>query len=131
MFFLPITGMPGCGCRWGGHVEPGEHPRVTAVREVREELGLAAGPPIDPPLMITCTETVGLTAGHTDVSLWYVLRGSRRLSLRFDAAEFSSVRWFPLGDVPPDRSDPHMCRFLAKLAACDPARVWPPLSEPS
>ncbi|MBS1912441.1 MAG: NUDIX hydrolase [Bacteroidetes bacterium] len=114
----------------GGHVERGEHPRAAAAREVQEELGLAADMPIDPPLMITCTTTVGLTAGHTDVSLWYVLRGSRQVSLQFDAAEFNSVHWFPLSEVPLDRSDPHMHRFLAKLAARGSAGTWSALPHP-
>lgn len=50
----------------GGHVEPGEHPRNTVLRELREELGFDAAHTIAEPLMITCTTTVGLTAGHTD-----------------------------------------------------------------
>ncbi|MDB5034426.1 MAG: hypothetical protein JWQ98_1667 [Chlorobi bacterium] len=101
----------------GGHVEPGEHPRATVSREAFEELGITAAFPLDAPLMITCTETVGLTAGHTDVSLWYVLAGDRSAPLIFDTSEFESARWFPLADVPLGRSDPHMGRFLRKLAA--------------
>lgn len=99
----------------GGHVEPGEHPRDTVVRELKEELGLAPLQPVAAPLMITCTTTVGLTAGHIDVSLWYVVRASRSQALRFDADEFNAVRWFRFDDVPVGRSDPHMARFVAKL----------------
>lgn len=101
----------------GGHVERGEHPRETVVRELFEELGLSASHGIGPPLMITSTETVGLTAGHTDVSLWYVVRGDRRQALEFDGNEFNDVRWFHLAAVPFGRTDPHMGRFLAKLKA--------------
>jgi 8-oxo-dGTP pyrophosphatase MutT (NUDIX family) len=57
----------------GGHVEEGEHPRDTVAREVREELGFAPVHEIAAPLMVTCTTTVGLTSGHTDVSLWYLV----------------------------------------------------------
>ncbi len=99
----------------GGHVEPGEHPRETVRRELLEELGFAAAHDIGPPWMITCTETVGLTAGHTDVSLWYVVHALRTQALRFDAGEFNAVRWFAFADVPCERSDPHMNRFIAKL----------------
>ena len=100
----------------GGHVEVDEHPRATVVRELEEELGLRAGHDIDAPMMITCTTTVGLTAGHTDVSLWYVVRADGTQALRFDQAEFDSVQWFRFADVPFERSDPHLRRFLRKLS---------------
>lgn len=99
----------------GGHVEPGEHPRDTVVRELKEELGLTPLQPVEAPLMITCTTTIGLTAGHTDVSLWYVVHASRSQPLHFDAGEFNAVRWFRFDEVPFGRSDPHMRRFVAKL----------------
>jgi len=101
----------------GGHVEPGEHPRETVVRELVEELGVIAGHEVAEPLMITCTTTVGLTAGHVDVSLWYVVRVDRNQTLEFDRQEFAGVRWFRVSDVPLHRSDPHMGRFLMKLAS--------------
>lgn len=99
----------------GGHVEPGEHPRDTVVREIVEELGFAPAQPIGPPWMITCTETVGLTAGHTDVSLWYVVQAPRTQMIEFDAGEFYAVQWFAFEDVPLERSDPHMGRFIQRL----------------
>ena len=101
----------------GGHVEPGEHPRDTVGRELREELGLVAGHNIAEPLMITCTTTVGLTAGHIDVSLWYVVKAARTQPIAYDKHEFAGARWFPYSDVPFHRSDPHLARFLAKLGA--------------
>ncbi|MES2581893.1 MAG: NUDIX hydrolase [Pseudomonadota bacterium] len=99
----------------GGHVEPEEHPRETVVRELQEELGFSATHDIHAPLMITCTETVGLTAGHTDVSLWYLVHASQAQAMHFDSEEFNAVKWFAFADVPLDRSDPHMARFLKKL----------------
>ncbi len=99
----------------GGHVEPGEHPRETVVRELFEELGIVPGREIVKPLMVTCTTTVGLTAGHVDVSLWYVVRVDRNQSIQSDSHEFEAARWFEFADVPLHRSDPHMGRFLAKL----------------
>jgi 8-oxo-dGTP diphosphatase len=99
----------------GGHVEMDEHPRATVVRELEEELGLLAEHEIQAPLMITCTTTVGITAGHTDVSLWYVVRGSCAHELRFDDTEFNAVRWFQFSQVPFERSDPHLRRFISKL----------------
>ncbi len=52
---------------------PAEHPYRTVLREADEELGIVAKFLIDVPLMLTSTKTVGLTAGHIDISLWYVL----------------------------------------------------------
>lgn len=99
----------------GGHVDPGEHPRETVVRELQEELGFTAAHDVSAPLMITCTDTVGLTAGHTDVSLWYVIHASQAQAISFDSGEFNAVRWFAFADIPLTRSDPHMARFLKKL----------------
>lgn len=100
----------------GGHVEPGEHPRATVARELREELGLELGGAIEAPLMLTISETVGITAGHIDVSLWYTLNADRNVVLEFDAKEFHSVEWFRFSEAPVSRSDPHLERFLGKLA---------------
>lgn len=99
----------------GGHVEPGEHPRDTVSRECREELGIEACFVRPQPVLITCTETVGLTAGHTDVSLWYVLKGDQTQELNFDREEFTSIKWFTDATLPYTRSDPHMKRFMDKL----------------
>jgi 8-oxo-dGTP diphosphatase len=104
----------------GGHVEPGEHPRITAARELEEELGIAPEHAIEAPFFVTASMTVGLTAGHTDVSLWYVVRASRQQSLAFEEREFNGVRWFAFDEVPLERADPHLGRFLSKFveAAC-------------
>ncbi|MGB1311608.1 MAG: NUDIX domain-containing protein [Leucothrix sp.] len=104
--------------RWlptGGHVEPGEHPRETVLREVFEELAISGEFLFDSPILLTSTETVGKTAGHTDVSLWYVLRGSKNETLVYDKSEFNSVRWFHKDAIPFERSDPEMRRFVQKL----------------
>jgi 8-oxo-dGTP pyrophosphatase MutT (NUDIX family) len=105
----------------GGHVEPGEHPRATVARELREELGLELADDPGAPLMLTSTVTVGTTAGHTDVSLWYVIHADRGVSIGFDAEEFHSVRWFHFTEAPISRSDPHLARFLGKLARTSPS----------
>ncbi|HEU5137895.1 MAG TPA: NUDIX hydrolase [Steroidobacteraceae bacterium] len=99
----------------GGHVEQDEHPRETVAREIREELGFAPAHEIAAPLMITCTRTVGLTSGHTDVTLWYVVNAPRTQTITFDEHEFDGVRWFALSEVPLARSDPHLGRFIRKL----------------
>lgn len=109
----------------GGHVEQDEHPRASALREAKEELGIDAEFLCERPLLVTSTETVGLTAGHTDVSLWYVMKGKRAQDLAFDESEFGSVRWFHQDAYPRDRTDPHMGRFLRKLGSLELDRAPP------
>lgn len=107
-------------CRWlptGGHVEPGEHPRTTVEREIVEELGIEATFLYEQPLFITVTETGGLTPGHTDVSLWYILVGDSSAQLEFDPEEFSEIRWFSPDEIPYERADPHLSRCLQKLSS--------------
>jgi 8-oxo-dGTP diphosphatase len=99
----------------GGHVEPGEHPRDTVMREVVEELGVSARFIRREPLFLTMTETIGKTAGHTDVSLWYVLSGRRGEFMDFDRSEFHGISWFHRDELPFERSDPEMGRFVGKL----------------
>jgi len=101
----------------GGHVEPLEHPRSTVARELQEEVGLTLAAPLEAPLMISCTTTVGATAGHTDVSLWYLVEASRETPLTVDFNEFHCVRWFAPGNIPLSESDPHLGRFMKKLEA--------------
>jgi 8-oxo-dGTP diphosphatase len=110
--------------RWlppGGHVEPGEHPRETVARELHEELGVMLEAPLNAPFFLTRTETVGLSAGHIDVSLWYLVHINKGLPLRFDQSEFKGMRWFAFADIPLDQSDPHLSRFLAKVKQGAPA----------
>lgn len=105
----------------GGHVEPDENPQETVIREANEELGLVAQflPEVGPiPLFLTSTVTVGLTAGHTDVSLWYILSGDSSRSIDFDTTEFNDIHWFDIDEIlnmAESISDPHMIRFTRKL----------------
>ena len=98
----------------GGHVEPDEDPAATAVRELSEELNLVADFMQPDPLFITVTRVSG-DRGHTDVSLWYLLRGDSARAIEFDRGEFHGVRWFGFDKIPFDRTDPHMRRFIEKL----------------
>lgn len=104
----------------GGHVEPGEDPKTTVIREVREELGKEAVflRSNDKPFFVTVNQTVGLTPGHTDVSLWYLLRGRLHDHLNFDRREFNDVAWFSFEEIlqsSPVIFDRHMHRFTQKL----------------
>jgi len=99
----------------GGHVDPGEHPRDTVIREAVEELGMKAQFERPEPVMLTVVETVGRTAGHTDVCLWYVLAGDRQVSLDYCREEFNSIRWFHRDEVPATRVEPNLARFFRKF----------------
>jgi 8-oxo-dGTP diphosphatase len=101
----------------GGHVEVDEDPQATVVRELAEELNLKAEFIQLNPLFITVTRTVDNDGGHTDVSLWYLLRGDSTREIEFDRGEFHGVRWFGFDEIPFERSDPHMRRFVEKLCA--------------
>ncbi|WP_225728739.1 MULTISPECIES: NUDIX hydrolase [unclassified Nocardia] len=103
----------------GGHVEPGEHPLAAARRETLEELGIEPdfGVVGTAPLFLTITTTVGIDAGHEDVSLWYVVRGDRTREYRLDPREFDDGRWWDIDRFAVPESDPHFGRFLGKLEA--------------
>ena len=80
-----------------------EDPRATVVRELSEELGLAADFMHAGPLFITVTQ-VGEDGGHTDVSLWYLIRGDSSRAIEFDSREFHGVRWFGFYEIPNHRT---------------------------
>lgn len=106
----------------GGHVELNEHPATTVIRESREELGKEAIflKNNQLPFFVTQSQTVGLTAGHTDVSLWYLLSGSIHDTVTFERREFNDMTWFTFEEVlqsHPAIFDPHLQRFTAKLIA--------------
>ena len=108
----------------GGHVEVDEHPAVTAAREAVEELGIEpAGHLRDRPVFLSVTETVGIDHGHTDVSLWFLLRLDEHEALNIDSREFRSARWWSPDEIratDPNAFDPALDRALTKLAAVDP-----------
>lgn len=105
----------------GGHVQLNESPRAAVVREAEEEFGIQAVflHNNDSPFFVTVTQTVGLTPGHTDVSLWYLLRGNIHSKMQYDRSEFTDVEWYTFDEVietDPLIFDPHLQRFTAKLA---------------
>jgi|GEM_PF-272737 len=99
----------------GGHVDPGEDPKETVRRETKEELGINAEFLFDEPLLLTVTKTVGNVAKHTDVSLWYLLKGDPNQILDYDPNEFHQIHWFGIDEIPFEQSDPHMKRFIEKM----------------
>ncbi|UNX54237.1 NUDIX domain-containing protein [Georgenia sp. TF02-10] len=111
----------------GGHVDPGEDPVQTVKREAREELGIDAVFAAEPvaPRFVTVTETTGPAEHrHTDVSLWFLLVGSRSQPLVPDMREFSAVRWWTPTEIrsaDPARFEPHIHRFLTKVVQGEPS----------
>lgn len=106
----------------GGHVEVNESPRDAVIREANEEFSTRATflHGRQKPFFVTATRTVGLTPGHTDVSLWYLLRGSIHDTPRYDRSEFTDVEWYTFDEIletDPVIFDPHLQRFTAKLSA--------------
>jgi 8-oxo-dGTP diphosphatase len=99
----------------GGHVEPNEHLRETVKREVMEELSIDAKFLFEQPIFITIANTVGLTANHTDVSLWYVIKADSQIEIIFDRNEYHDVKWFRFDALPLNQTDPHLSRFIQKL----------------
>jgi len=119
-FLLVDHRLAGLWLPTGGHVEPGEHPASTVYREAREELGIEAEfSPVAgrEPLFVTVTETAPPGGRHTDVSLWYVLAGSRGQPLVPDPGEFREARWWTRAQIAradPAIFDPHLSRMLGK-----------------
>lgn len=99
----------------GGHVEPNEDPKDTVLREAKEELGIDVEFLLKEPLMLSITKTIGHTTQHTDVSLWYLLKGDPTIHLNYDHQEFHQIRWFTLSEIPFAKSDPQMQRFINKM----------------
>lgn len=101
----------------GGHVEIDEHPKETVSRELKEELNMEPIFIFEDPLFVTVTKTVGKTISHTDVSLWFVLEGNSEHTIEYDREEFYGIGWFNLDEIPYERADPHMKRFIQKLTS--------------
>lgn len=98
----------------GGHVELNEHPIETVKRESAEELSINAEFLFTDPVFLS-VNNVGTVNRHTDVSLWYLLKGSAKDLLHYDKNEFHQIGWFNLEKIPLENSDPHMSRFINKL----------------
>ena len=101
----------------GGHVEPGEDPWHTAVREAGEELCMTPGPSPNPPAFLTATRTVGPGA-HTDVSLWFVIETAADAITEYDRSEFDGIAWLSPAEIlrrPSHTMDPELQRFVTKV----------------
>jgi 8-oxo-dGTP pyrophosphatase MutT (NUDIX family) len=106
----------------GGHIEKDEHPKTTVEREIQEELHMPADFLSPEPLLLTQAVTVNMAAGHTDVSLWYVVRADSKKKIDYDPREFNGCRWFGYDELLAtdiSKLDPHMHRFVRKFLQSD------------
>lgn len=99
----------------GGHIDVDEHPKDSATREAKEELGEDFELLFDEPVFLTSLLTFGSQPQHVDVALWYVFKGDASKDYNFDKREFHSIKWFDLNNIPTN-TDPHMWRFIRKLS---------------
>lgn len=81
----------------GGHIEPGEEPWQAALREAREETGLAVAHPVGGPRLVHLDVHPG-PRGHTHLDLRYLLEceGGQPAP---EAGESQQVRWFTWDDA--------------------------------
>jgi 8-oxo-dGTP diphosphatase len=111
----------------GGHINRDEMPFDTAKRELVEELEIDPKPLFENsgvPFFVSQITTVGLTAGHIDVDLWYIFRGDSKIPINDKSEEFvrefSGFQWLTLTEMlskPIENFDVNMHRFVVKLKA--------------
>ena len=84
-WYPDVWGLP------GGHVEEGEDPKESLVRELREELGITASEPSSPPMHEIRTATF-------DMQIWLI---DRWTGTPVNAApdEHDAVAWFETSDL--------------------------------
>jgi len=102
----------------GGHVEIDEDPKEAASRECLEELGIEADFWTSAPIFLSSTITSsGQIPSHTDVSLWYILKGNHQTQYTFAEEEFNSIKWFTFDEILSldKKTHPHMKRFIKKI----------------
>ncbi len=106
----------------GGHMEPNEAPKETVTRECLEELNITADFWRPDPVFLNIKTSIDHGLQHTDVGLWYVLKGESNTTYSFDPGELNAICWFHLNDIPYEKSDPHMKRFIEKLKMLEEVR---------
>ncbi len=94
----------------GGHVEPGEPPCVAAVREVREETGLASSH-LEPPLLAHVNVHDGPRSHRHFDCRWLLV--AQRTELQLSEGESTDVSWF-LPDAALERCEPALRGGLEK-----------------
>lgn len=103
----------------GGHFEEEDcgNPLVAAIRETREELGIAAAPVTQRLLDVDVHEIParGDVATHLHLDLRFLLRAST-FAMAADAMETAGARWYPWARLAELALDPALRRALGKAA---------------
>lgn len=99
----------------GGHADGDRDLLAVALRETREESGLAALQLLTPEIFSLETLTVdghikrgAYVSSHLHLNVTYLLEADPELPLRVKPDENSGVRWFPVQEVPKAVSEPWM-----------------------
>jgi len=99
----------------GGHLEPGEDPLSAMLREMKEEIGEQWPALLPLPYFLSICPEVGEAEVHTDIALWYLVRGDGHTIPSFDPREFSQMRWYSWDRLPIGRTDDNLARCMEKV----------------
>jgi 8-oxo-dGTP diphosphatase len=99
----------------GGHMELDEEPTETVKRECMEELRVQADFLWPDPIFLNVKISEDHGINHIDVGLWYVLRGDSNATYQFDQEELNDIFWLRFDEIPYEKSDMHMSRFVDKF----------------
>ncbi|WP_423842476.1 NUDIX domain-containing protein [Actinomyces naeslundii] len=116
-------------CGASGHVEAAESVVETALRETREELGLAAAAAdLNPLTAMHRSNDLGGAALEQRVDLFFTLRAWEGTPAVREPSKNAGLRWFPLAELP-DPVPPHERYVLTLLAgALDGGTPVPPIT---